>query len=281
MTAEPEPTNHRRRTRTPKSDTNSYGVMRGFLVFVCHICILSSGSISADKGADNIEHTRTVLEKWVETRRIISQEKRDFELAREMLTERIQLVKREIKSLREKIDEAENSIAEADKKRSALVEQNEKLKEATTSLGGILVSLESRTKNLIRRLPDPIRERVKPLSQRLPEKPDETKLSIAQRFQNVIGILNEVDKFNRTISVASEVRRLDDGNSIEVTALYVGIGRGYYVNADETIAGTGTASGEGWMWESKNEAAPRIAEAIAILENEKPASFVQLPVEVH
>ena len=43
-----------------------------------------------------------------------------------MLNDRIELVQREIESLRAKIGDAEGSIAEADKKRAELVGENER-----------------------------------------------------------------------------------------------------------------------------------------------------------
>jgi hypothetical protein len=263
-----------------KSKTTSHRPAVGLLLFICAFCLLSSGAISADKVADNTEDARAALEKWVETKRIISQEKRDWELGREMLNERINLVQREIQSLRNKISEAKENIAEADKKRAEMIEENERLKGASASLSNILVSLEERMKHLLGRLPDPIKERVKPLSQKLPDNTGQSKLSIAERFQNIVGILNEVDKFNREISVTSEVRTLADGATIEVAALYVGIGQAYYASANRNIGGIGTVSDDAWVWRQANEAAAQIADAIAILKNEKVASFVQVPVEI-
>ena len=228
----------------------------------------------------SIEETRMALEKWVKAKDLISKEKRDFELKKEILNERIDLVQHEINSLHGKISGAEDSIAEADKRRQDMLEENTKLKQASASLEGTLLDLEKRAQGLLKRLPDPIRQRVKPLSQRLPENPDETKLSISERFQNVVGILNEVDKFNREITVTSEVRDLPDGSSVEVAAVYIGIGQAYYASANGSVAGTGTATDEGWVWKQNNEVAPKIADAIAILKNEKVASFVSLPVEI-
>ncbi|MCG8432352.1 MAG: DUF3450 domain-containing protein, partial [Candidatus Omnitrophica bacterium] len=114
-----------------------------------------------------------------------------------------------------------------------------------------------------------------------PERPDETKLSLGERFQNIVGVLNEVSKFNREITLASEVRNLPDGTSAEVTTIYVGIGKAYYVNNKGDIAGIGSASENGWRWRTANEAAPEIARAIAILKNEQAAAFTQLPVEIN
>ncbi len=257
----------------------SFNTVIFLLIFV--ICLFASTGISAGKDDEKIENTKAALEKWVETQKIISKEKRDFELAKEMLNERIGLVKREIKSLRKKISDAEDSIAEADKKRKELIEENEKLKKTSASLSDTLVSLEERTKDLLERLPGPIKDRVKPLSQRLPDDSDKTEKASAERFQNVVGILNEIDKFNGEVSATSEIRKLDDGSTIEVTAIYVGIGQAYYVSGNENTAGIGIAGEKKWEWKTKNEAAENIADAIAILNNEKPASFIQVPVEIH
>mgnify|MGYP006282916763 CR=1 FL=1 len=250
------------------------------IILLCSFGLPFLSVRAAESNAAKIENTRTALERWVETQRIISKEKRDLELAKEILNERIELMEREIESLRAKIDEAKKNIAETNKKRGELLAENDELKEASEALGDVLVSLEERTNQLLRRLPDPIRERLKPLSQRLPQKKGETKLSISERFQNVVGILNEVDKFNGEITVASEIRTLPDGASAEVTALYLGVGEGYYVGANEKIAGVGSATNEGWVWKPASEYAARIAQVIAILKNEQAASFVQLPIEI-
>jgi FtsZ-binding cell division protein ZapB len=234
----------------------------------------------AERGPQ-VEDTREALKKWVETRRLIAEEKRDWALGKEMLNERIELVKREIESLRKKIAEAEKSIGEAEKKRADLTEKNDALKAASAELKDTVIALEGRTKELLQRLPESIQGDVRQLSQQFPEDPQESKLSLGIRFQNVVGVLNHLNKRNRDITVTSEVRDLPGGASAEVTTMYVGVSQAYYVSGDGSLAGVGTATPDGWVWTPVNEAAPRIAEAIAILKNEKVASFVRLPVEVH
>ncbi|MCD4779436.1 MAG: DUF3450 domain-containing protein [Candidatus Omnitrophica bacterium] len=244
------------------------------------ICSVPSTAMAVEISSDEIDRTRATLEKWVETRQIISLEKRDWVLGREMLNERIDLVQREIDSLRAKIDEANKNITDADKKRAGLVDENDTLKEGAAALKLVEIRLEKRTRDLLQKLPDSIRDRVKPLSQRFPADPNESKMSLSERFQNVVGVLNEVNKFNREITTTSEVRVLPDGSSSEVTALYVGIGQAYYANNQGNIAGVGTISDDRWTWIPANEAAVRISEAIAILNNEKMASFIQLPIKI-
>lgn len=227
-----------------------------------------------------VDAARQALEEWVQVRRILSQERRDWQLGRELLEERIALVQREIDGLRTQMAGAQASIAEVDRKRGELLTENERLKASAASLAGTVAALEGRVLGLLGRVPEPIRERVRPLSQRIPAAGAETKLSLGERFQNVVGVLNELDKFHREISVTSEVRTLPDGTSAEVTAVYVGLSRGWYASADGRVAGTGSAGAQGWEWTPTPEAAAEIAQAIAILKNEQPAAFVRLPAPI-
>ena len=171
----------------------------------CLGLLSASGTLAQESNAERIESTRSALEKWVETRRIISQEKRDWEVGKDLLQSRIELVRDEIDELRRKIADAEEQIAEADVKRQELLDENERLKEASAALDDTVLTLEQRTTELLKRLPDPIRDIVKPLSQRFPEDPEETELSLAERFQNIVGVLNEINKFNREVDRKSVV----------------------------------------------------------------------------
>ena len=242
------------------------------------------GAASADDTratGERIESMRDTLDRWVETRRIISEEQRDWALGKELLESRLDILKRDIDGVKAKIADAEKSIGEADRKRADLVAQNDALKATSGELAKLAADFETKTKDLVRRLPDPIKEKVRPLSQRLPEDPAASSLSLSVRFQNVVGILNEVNKFSREITVTSEVRKLSDGTSAEVTAVYLGIAQGYYIGAGGKIAGFVTATSEGWTWTAANDAAPAIGKVVAILKNEAPAEFVKVPLKLN
>lgn len=247
---------------------------------VLALCLSPCTALAQELPAGSVDAARATLEKWVEASRILSKEKRDWALGREMLEERIAVVKRELESLRNRIAEADKTIAEADRKRVELAAENTRLEEGAAEFATAALALEKRTRELLARLPDPLRERVRPLSQRIPEPGGAAKVSLGERFQNVIGILNEANKFHRDFTAVSEVRTLGNGANAEVTTLYVGIGQAFYVSAKADAAGVGTPSPQGWTWIPADAAAGRIADAIAILRNEKVAAYVQLPIRI-
>ncbi len=233
-----------------------------------------------EAAANRVEATRTALAKWVDTNRLLSKEKQDWALGKEALTSRLDVMQREIDGLKQRNTEAEASIAATDQKRGELQTENDAKKASEQKLVERIAELERRTTALLPRLPEPLRQLVQPLSQRLPKGDEAAKLSLGERYQNVIGILNEVQKWNREVKIASEVRTLPNGTNLEVTVLYLGLGQAWYVSADGKHAGIGGATGDAWTWRPADEHAADVLGAIAVYRSEKLASFVRLPIQI-
>lgn len=234
-------------------------------------------SFSTELSTDD---ARVVLKEWVETQRLIAEERRNWKLGKQSLTDSIALVRDEIETLSERKQNDEASIVQADSKRTELLARNTELKEASGSLVETISGFEITLKELIPGLPNPLAERLAPIIQSLPEDSAETDQTLSERFLSVIGILQEVDKFNGEIHVVSEVRDLGNGNSAEVAVMYLGIGMAFYATTDETAGGYGIPTKEGWVWTADNDIAPQVALSIAIQRNEAPAAYVKLPVSI-
>ncbi len=230
---------------------------------------------------DGVDAARAVIEKWQETRRIISSEKRDWAIGREVLEERIAIVADEIDELRGRIVETRENVTASEAKRAELAARNEALRAASAVLATSIGDLEARTRSLIDRLPRPIVDRVDPLARRLPNPDEPGDASLSERYANVIGILNEIDKFNREVHVVSESRTLASGATAVVEVMYVGLGHAYYVTEKRDAAGIGRPGPDGWTWTPVNQAADAVAQAIAVQKNEAPAAFTPLPIKMN
>ncbi|MBK8178336.1 MAG: DUF3450 family protein [Planctomycetes bacterium] len=226
-----------------------------------------------------LEETRMALAKWIETQQIISREELEWQQGREILVGRLELVKQEIALLEAKLGEATSALAKGEEKRAALAATDQELAGQQARLALAATGLEDRVKFLLGSLPGPLREKLAPLAGRMPEKPAETKVSAAERFQNVIGILNEIDKANSEISVAYEVRTLSNGKRSEVQALYVGLGQAYYVSASGE-AGIGRPASDGWAWEQADALGDDVRRALEIFQGKHTPAFVPLPARI-
>ena len=235
--------------------------------------------------ADNIpapptlEETRLTMDKWIETQQIISRERKDWQQGKEILLGRLELIKKEITTLEEKTGQAEAGVTEASKKRSDLVAENDQLKAANTLLTEAITGMEGDVRLLFKALPEPVQAKLQPLYQRIPEDTAKTRVSAAERFQNVLGILNELNKTNNEITVSYEVHHLADGKPSEVRAMYVGLAQAYYVSA-RGEGGIGRPTGDGWKWEPTKAVASEVLMALEILDGKRTPDFVHLPVKI-
>lgn len=229
---------------------------------------------------ERIAAARTALQEWVANNRLYSKEQQDWRVAKELLRDKSELTQRECAGLRQRMVEVEGSMQEADQKHGDLAAKRDASRDSSKLLGERIVALETQTRDLLARLPEPLRERVAPLSQRIPAAELANKQSLSERFQHVIGVLNEINKFQRDVHLVREVRALEGGRSAEVSVLYFGIAVAYFVTDDGSQAGVGRPSDKGFVWTAAPKHAQAIAQAVLIKKGEQVANFVFLPVNL-
>jgi hypothetical protein len=247
------------------------------------IAVLASGLAFAaadpTAGAATPESARASLAKWVETQQLIAKEQQDWQQGKQILQSRIDAVHGEIAALRERLAETRRTAAEANGKKAGEVAENDTLQKAGAELSTWVAGLEGGLRTLEARLPEPLLQKVKPLYDRMPADGTTTNVSLAERYQNVVGILNEVGKFNNDITMVTEVRTLSDGKPAEVRTLYVGLAQAYFVSP-KGDAGIGRPGAAGWEWTAAREIAPQLEQAVEVLQNKAKPQFVSLPVKV-
>ncbi len=230
--------------------------------------------------ADALERARLTLGKWIETQQIISRERNDWSQAKEVLQGRVELVGKEVNVLQERIALTQKSIAESDKERDALTQRLEALKSTSGELDSAVKALEERIKSLLSKLPDPLATKLQPLVQRMPSGEAASRISTAERFQNVLGILNELNRANSEITVSYEVRKLADGSSTEVQVIYIGLAQAYYISP-RGDAGIGRPGPDGgWNWTADKSIAGDILLALEVIQGKHPPTFVPLPLTI-
>jgi Protein of unknown function (DUF3450) len=227
--------------------------------------------------APSLDEMRLAMGKWIETKQVVAKGRKDWQQGKEILTSRIELVKKEMTALEAKIAAAQASADKAQQKRDELLAGNEVHKAATAQLVQAVTAMEAELRRLHPALPEPVRAKVQPLWNRMPADPANVRVSAAERFQNVLGILGEVNKQNSEITVEYEVRTLAGGKRSEVQAIYIGLGQAYYVSADGD-AGIGRPGPEGWQWEPSAAVSRDLVMALEILQGKHTPAFVPLPV---
>ena len=241
---------------------------------------LGAASFTQIASADYLQDRRNVLDQWVETNQLISKEQSDWKLEQSILTDTQKLLSNELGRLNQAIQELEETATTATEDRAKLATEKEELEAGSAVVLSQIGALETQMKAIVKTLPLPLVEKLRPLIRRLPDNSEDTKLSMGERVQNIVGILSQTDKFNTTLTITSESREISEGKIVQVTTIYWGLAMAYYVDDSGNYAGIGVPRAEGWDWPEVAGAGPQIKQLIDIYEGLEPA-FVPVPARIN
>jgi predicted nucleic acid-binding Zn-ribbon protein len=239
------------------------------------------GQSPAAAASTAMDETRSLLQQWAATQRLISSERTEWETGKAMLEGRIQLLKSSIEETEKKIAEAKTKLEDAKKRTAEAEAEKAQIKEASDALIAAAPELEKGVKDLFKRVPGIVQEKVKVLHDRIPKEGADLKnITAAERFQNVLGILNELNKANNELNSLPEIHDLGNGKKAEVKVVYVGLGQGYFVNSNGDIGGLGLPSETGWVWNTDAAIAPKMRELVEVMKKAVAPKLVELPAQI-
>jgi uncharacterized phage infection (PIP) family protein YhgE len=215
----------------------------------------------------------------METEQLAAKERREAQQNKDILAARIDILKEGLASMNEKTAQADEKLAQAQKQKAEAIAQIEQNTAMAAQIATDVSGLEAGIRALHPRLPGPLVERIRTLYERMPADTNAVRVSVAERCQNTLGILNEINKFNSEITMGLDVRTLANGKPSEVSCIYVGLGQAYSISPVGEAA-VGRPGTNGWMWTAAPASGAAIALTQEILQNKAKPAFVPLPVEL-
>jgi len=241
------------------------------------------GPTAAARADERVDDFRVKMEKWVETRQLLSKEKADWEADRAVLEATRDLLRDQRKALKEEIAELDATITAADQERVDLLLNRGECKRSTTAMREWQGELEQTVRALIPMFPEPLQDKLEPLIVQIPDDPENDRVSLGKRLVNVLGVILQAEKFNNTATLTGETRavRADDDQKVQVRTLYWGLGQAIYVDSQGRSAGVGRPGPEGWVFRDAPELADDAKLLIDIYEgNVDTIRFVDMPVQI-
>lgn len=250
------------------------------ILMVAALCSTAWFAATGAEPENKLSATRGTLEKWVEARQLVSKTRSDWQTDKEAIDQTIALFERELKAVEEQMAKVTTNSNQADKERAQTEAAIKAANDSLEPTQKFAQDFEAQLLKLVPQLPQPLQDILKPLLAKLPTDSANTKMKPTERIQVLVGVLNEVDKFNNAVTIFSEKRKNAAGAEVAVQTVYVGLGAAYFVNDAGDFAGMGTPGTSGWEWSVKPEIASSVREVIHIYRNEKPAHFVALPAVI-
>ncbi|GEM_PF-746196 len=239
----------------------------------------------------NPSNSRELIRQWVQTERIISEEKTTWQVEKQQMQDLLEIYQQELKLLNEELNLAGSSADLIDENKEKLESGLAQYREAKQILRSSMASLVPRMQKLVGRFPAPLVEELGSdidliRSPQALDKPRDV-------LKSIIAILNAAGSFNRTLTLAEETRTLANGKKITVSVLYLGLCRAYYAADVGPLAGTGvpaataatadtaaTAAAGGWLWTEDGGIADQVRRTIAVHKKSAQPQLVELPVQL-
>ena len=227
----------------------------------------------------NPSGTRELIKQWVQTERIISEEKTAWQVEKQQMQDLLEIYTKELALISEELDAAGGAAELIDTSKEKLESDLAQYREAKRILSSSMARLVPQMRNLMQRLPTPLKEELSAdidfiNTDGALDKPRDV-------LKSIIAILNAAGNFNRTMTLTEETRSLASGKKITVNVLYLGLCRAYYAADTGSLAGIGEPSSKGgWSWSEDENIADQVRTTIAVYRQSTQLQVVELPVQL-
>ena len=234
------------------------------------------------QNSERIAEAREKIQKWVETRQVISKERSDWTIQKDYLLSSKALLDEGLVSIQEQLAALEGEGTVADTARTKLTEEKDALDAATGSVKSKIGTLEVQLRGIIKYFPEVFKKQIEPLIRRMPEDPmNPGRTTISERLMNILGIVQQANKFNGTPQLYPETAQFG-GEEIQVDVLYWGMGIAFFVDQKGQYAGYKYPTADGWKNMEMDEYAAKIRELIDMYQRKSPEIlFVEVPVAIN
>ena len=254
---------------------NQRSMRRVWPVFAAAALLLPGVSLA------DVSEFKSKMEKWVETRQLVSEERTEWEADRETLRATREMLRQRTTGLVDEIAELEGMSTTADDERRELLLERSEYQRSSLVLKAEIRGMEETILEVVPRLPEPLQKKLEPLMVQVPENPETTRLQLGQRLMNVLGVLAQAQKFNSTATFVGETRLVESGQKVLVRTLYWGLGQAIYVDNQGELAGIGRPGNDGWIFTNDTAIADEAKLLLDIYEGRVDTiEFVQLPIEI-
>jgi len=256
--------------------------MRPFIPIIALILALP---LSAQNAAVSpTGELRTQVSEWVETMRKIQQEENDWSRDQEVLKNYKEGLEKEISDLKEQIASAKTRKEGGDQQSLDKVGERDRLVAAQDELTRQVRIMEEALASKLPLLPDPFKKiakisvAIESLQRNLQLPADQQTDEVGKRLTNVAELLAEIEKFQQSVQVFSELREDGKGHEYNMQVIYFGLGLAFAVNENNSFALAGRPSADGWKFQERNDLAPQIQKLLVTATSEKDVSFTNLPL---
>lgn len=240
---------------------------------------LATHLLAQESVGEKLSETRALLEEWVRTETLISEEATQWKVEKRILKDIAQVAGRELEDLERGLQRLKESETAGESARDTLLQRQEELQAIVNRIELRLPTLEASLLKRLEWFPAPLLRKVELYEKRIPRSNDDN-TSFLVRAQNIAVILREADDFNSRITLDKPTLKVDGVGERVFDVLYFGLATAYFVDATGKVGGIGVPAKGGWKWKLNESIASLVRDAVQMREKEVLAEFLGLPFQI-
>lgn len=245
------------------------------------VLVLLSWSAMAQPSGISVDDLDALVGRWMELRAAIADEKRDWQAREEQWEQEIRLLEAEKKKLSTDLEASNRSASSVEKDRAATLARKEAMETVLEDLHPLLDRAESRLRAWEPLIPTPLSEGIVKGLASLPATQDQAqKRALTERAQRIAALYTQIESLHHGFHATQEVLDTGTDQRRQVDVLYAGLARGFAVATDDRWAAVGTPTNQGWAWQARPGIARNVREAVEVLNRQRTARLVDLPIQV-
>lgn len=250
-----------------------------FVILLGSLVSLSTTMVAS--GTVTITDLDALVGRWMDLRSATADETRQWQARREQWQVEIRLLEEEKAKLAREVDAFKTFASTLEKDRVTLLARKETMKQVLQALEPLIARTEKRLQAWRPWIPTALAPRLGKIFDALPQAADTGSQSpLSERIQRVVALYTQIETLQAGLHTTREI--LDTGNAArrQVDILYIGLARAFAVSPDNLWAAVGAPRAQGWEWTERSAVAPQVRLALQLLERQKTAALVDLPMAV-
>lgn len=226
--------------------------------------------------AQDTTPAEAMIAQWVQTEKLITTEKLDWEKSSAQSQQLIDLYQKELSLLDKELNDTGKNVINVDDEAEALKQSIHTSEQARLSAIGYLNQIKPRVFSLYKKLPDHLQKELEEPYLALGN--EVTNSNLSDSLQAVIKIQQETARFNRSYTFGEQTIELS-GQKLHAKTLYLGLSCGFF-QAGETY-GKITPTENGWVFTEQPSIKKELKKAFALEQKTIPSCFFELPLQLN
>ncbi|MDN4503766.1 DUF3450 family protein [Alteromonadaceae bacterium BrNp21-10] len=227
--------------------------------------------------AQTANETEKLVTQWINIERQTAALQDEWQQQQPLLLQRLDLLAAENEQLQSVLNKSQGNNSEVDQQRAKLLAEQTTLEVEQQQTESFLDKLTIQLQVLEAQLPPVLLSSWQQQSMAVDATAD-----TSNQLQVALAKLSKLMEFSQRIVLNEASITSPEGQQIMVKQLYLGVSMAWFASADQSYAGVGFATDNGWQWQFKPDVdKAQIAKAIAIYEKQQQAEFVQLSLPLN